>query len=74
MHASFGIETASGSTRWADVLRGPSRAEVLAHVRKLANYPALMAGVAPSAEIVAFRRNEGVRGPLPAPVAGRKVA
>jgi hypothetical protein len=26
---------------WSDVMRGPTRAEVTRHVKKLANYPAL---------------------------------
>jgi hypothetical protein len=46
MHPSIGMETRAASTRWDDVRRGPSKAEVRAHVQKLANYPALMAEAA----------------------------
>ncbi|HEX2257753.1 MAG TPA: hypothetical protein VHG92_13855 [Afifellaceae bacterium] len=42
MHSSIGMETRAPSTRWDDVRRGPSKAEVRAHVRKLANYRALI--------------------------------
>lgn len=38
MTRSFGMVTRSASARWADVIRGPSKKEVLAHVAKLAAY------------------------------------
>jgi hypothetical protein len=39
MHNSFGMECRPRSMKWDDLMRGPSRAEVRRHVRKLANYP-----------------------------------
>jgi hypothetical protein len=38
MHASFGIEFCSNSTRWDDILEGPSTAASLAHVRKILRF------------------------------------
>jgi hypothetical protein len=43
MHRSFGMETRPRRlATWSDVMRGPTRAEVTRHIRKLANYPVLM--------------------------------
>jgi hypothetical protein len=56
MHPSIGIETRARSARWDDVRRGPSKAEVRAHVGKLANYPALMAAAAAERQAEAARR------------------
>jgi hypothetical protein len=41
MQLSFGIEASVRGNRWADVVGGPSKEEVLAHVNKIANYQAL---------------------------------
>lgn len=38
MARTFGMNARQASTRWADVMRGPSRAEVSAHVARLAYY------------------------------------
>jgi hypothetical protein len=38
MARSFGVDTRPTSNRWADIVRGPTKAEVLAHVAKLANF------------------------------------
>ena len=38
MARSFGMDTRPVSARWADVIRGPSKKEVRAHVAKLAAY------------------------------------
>lgn len=35
------METNAASSRWSDVRRGPSKADVLAHIHKLGNYQAL---------------------------------
>jgi hypothetical protein len=43
MHRSFGMETRPRRlATWSDVMRGPTRAEVTRHIKKLANYPVLM--------------------------------
>ena len=31
----FGMDCRATSTRWSDIARGPSKAEVLAHIAKL---------------------------------------
>lgn len=38
MTRSFGMDSRPVSARWADVVRGPSKEQVLAHVAKLAGY------------------------------------
>lgn len=38
MARSFGMNARQASTRWADVVRGPSKSEVSAHIAKLAYY------------------------------------
>ena len=43
MHRSFGMESRPRSMKWDDLVRGPSRAEVRRHVRKIANYLAVIA-------------------------------
>jgi hypothetical protein len=35
MSRSFGIDTRPTSIRWVDIIRGPSKAEVLAHIAKI---------------------------------------
>jgi hypothetical protein len=35
---SFGMDAYPGSTRWRDIVRGPSSAQVRAHVAKLASF------------------------------------
>jgi hypothetical protein len=42
MHRSFGMECRPRSLKWDDLMRGPSRADVRRHVRKIANYRTLM--------------------------------
>ena len=37
---SFGIDTRPASSRWSEIMRGPSKAEVSAHVAKLASFAA----------------------------------
>jgi hypothetical protein len=45
MHKSFGMESRRKPVKtWAEAMRGPSRADVLRHVRKICNYQALTAG------------------------------
>ena len=41
MHRSFGMFSRPRSMKWADLMRGPSPAEVRRHIRKCANYQAL---------------------------------
>lgn len=41
MHPSFGIEYICPSTRWEDVIKGPSQAAVLAHTYKILHYRSL---------------------------------
>jgi hypothetical protein len=36
--SNFGMDCRTASTRWEDVARGPSKAQVLAHVNKLARF------------------------------------
>ena len=43
MHPSFGIEFTCPSTKWEDVLQGPSQAAVLAHTYKVLHYRTLFA-------------------------------
>ena len=52
MHPSFGIEYQCPSTRWDDVMKGPSREAVLAHSFKVLHYRTLFeqSGAAPGAE------------------------
>jgi hypothetical protein len=38
MHPSFGIEYQCSSTKWEDVMKGPSREAVLAHTYKVLHY------------------------------------
>ena len=38
MHPSFGIEYHCSSTKWEDVMKGPSREAVLAHTFKVLHY------------------------------------
>jgi hypothetical protein len=38
MLRSFGIDTKPPSNRWSEIIRGPSKADVLAHVEKLARF------------------------------------
>ena len=38
MLRSFGIDTRPPSNRWNDVVRGPSKADVLAHIAKIARF------------------------------------
>lgn len=35
MTRSFGMDTRPSSTVWADIVRGPTKAEVRAHVEKI---------------------------------------
>lgn len=41
MHPSFGIEYQCSSTKWEDVMKGPSREAVLAHTYKVLHYSGL---------------------------------
>ena len=41
MHRSFGMNSRPRSMNWADIIRGPSRAQVRRHIKKCANYQAL---------------------------------
>ena len=41
MHPSFGIEYICPSTRWVDILKGPSRTAVMAHTYKVLHYRSL---------------------------------
>ena len=41
MHPSFGIEFTCSSTKWEDVMKGPSREAVLAHTYKVLHYRSL---------------------------------
>jgi hypothetical protein len=41
MHPSFGIEFTCPSTKWEDVIKGPSQAAVLAHTHKVLHYRSL---------------------------------
>jgi hypothetical protein len=41
MHPSFGIEFTCSSTRWDDIMKGPSREAVLAHTYKVLHYRSL---------------------------------
>ena len=38
MHPSFGIEYRCPSLKWEDVMKGPSREAVLAHIYKVLHY------------------------------------
>jgi hypothetical protein len=41
MHPSFGIEFICSSTKWDDIMKGPSREAVLAHSYKVLHYRSL---------------------------------
>ena len=41
MHPSFGIEFTCSSTKWDDIMKGPSREAVLAHTYKVLHYRSL---------------------------------
>ena len=41
MHPSFGIEFTCSSTKWDDIMKGPSREAVLAHSYKVLHYRSL---------------------------------
>jgi hypothetical protein len=43
MNPSFGIEYTCTSTKWEDVMKGPSQAAVLAHTSKILHYRSLFA-------------------------------
>jgi hypothetical protein len=43
MHPSFGIEFTCASTKWEDIMKGPSQAAVLAHTSKILHYRLLFA-------------------------------
>ena len=43
MHPSFGIEFTCASTKWEDIMKGPSQAAVLAHTSKILHYRSLFA-------------------------------
>ena len=43
MSPSFGIEFTCASTKWEDVMKGPSQAAVLAHTSKILHYRSLFA-------------------------------
>ena len=48
MHPSFGIEFTCSSTKWDDIMKGPSREAVLAHSYKVLHYRSLFgSGEAP---------------------------
>jgi hypothetical protein len=53
MYTSFGIEFCSNSTRWDDILKGPSTAASLAHVRKILRFKDQLGGPAAEAAKVA---------------------
>jgi hypothetical protein len=38
MHSSFGIDRRPTTTQWKEIVRGPTAAEVRAHIKKLANF------------------------------------
>ncbi len=38
MKRSFGMDTRPSSTVWAEIVRGPTKAEVCAHVEKIRNW------------------------------------
>jgi hypothetical protein len=38
MHWSFGIESCPPSMRWEDIIKGPSKEAVRAHVNKIGRY------------------------------------
>jgi hypothetical protein len=37
-YSTFGMDTCPTSTRWRDIIRGPTSAQVRAHVAKLAGF------------------------------------
>ena len=41
MHPSFGIEFTCTTTKWEEVMKGPSREAVLAHTYKVLHYRSL---------------------------------
>ena len=41
MHPSFGIEFTCSSTKWDDIMKGPSKEAVLAHSYKVLHYRSL---------------------------------
>jgi hypothetical protein len=41
MHPSFGIEFTCSSTKWDEVMKGPSKEAVLAHCYKVLHYRSL---------------------------------
>jgi hypothetical protein len=41
MHPSFGIEYTCPSTKWEDIMKGPSRTAVMAHTYKILHYRSL---------------------------------
>ena len=41
MHPSFGVEYSCRSTKWEEIMKGPSQAAVLAHTYKVLHYRTL---------------------------------
>jgi hypothetical protein len=69
MHPSFGIEFACTSTKWEDVMKGPSQAAVLAHTSKILHYRSLFAsaGIARPADAATPAAMEPVSAPADRP-------
>jgi hypothetical protein len=65
MHPSFGIEYQCSSTKWEDVMKGPSREAVLAYTYKVLHYRELFGTPGATAQGEDNRRR--LEGTAPAP-------
>ncbi len=74
MHPSFGIEYQCSSTKWEDVMKGPSREAVLAHTYKVLHYKELFGTQSATAQSEGNRRNLEKTAPAPEQVTERYAA
>ena len=74
MHPSFGIEYQCSSTKWEDVIKGPSREAVLAHTYKVLHYRELFGAQSATAQDEHNRRSLKETAPAPEQVSERYAA
>ncbi len=74
MHPSFGIEYQCSSTKWEEVMKGPSREAVLAHTYKVLHYRELFGTQSATAQGEDTRRSPEETAPAPKQVTERYAA
>jgi len=74
MHPSFGIEYQCSSTKWEDVMKGPSREAVLAHTFKVLHYRELFGTLSATAQGEGNRSSVDKTAPAPESVTERYAA